>query len=465
MPRHHEPPHRPRPLRMALLALPLLVPALLAAAAPATAAAELSRSGQRDDWTWGLVDPRGIGLGGGGLDADDVRYVHDQGFRAILNYRAEHPDDADAMRALGMGYLLLPGTYAEEDTMPLDHVHQAVAFIEKSLQEGRPVYVHCTGGWHRSAVGVVAFYMKERGWRVQEAWDHVAKARPGVEMRYADVLYAYEAFLRREEKLTLDLWTERWDVSAGETVGLTALVTHHGRPVEGAEVRYVMDHRGHEERATTGPDGRATFRFTAPKVDLMQYVSATATKDGFVPGYDRNVYWVKGSKDAPPTVFEMAEPPARVEPGERVSLPVKVREGPDKPTNARVTVTSRCATLFRAYGGWDGRMDVDFTAPDKPGEYVLRVHVHRFPAEPIFREVRLVVGAGGPEPPCGAPPKAEPARDAPPEKKNEPAEAGEAAAPAPGPETPVAKTPLPGAAALLAGVALAALVLRRGRQR
>lgn len=373
----------------AALVMCLLTATLPAGATPATPLGK----GEREGWTWTLIHPEMVALGGGGLDADDVRYIHEQGFRAILNYRAEHPDDEQTVRALGMKYLLIPETYAEEDTMLLEDVQKAVDFIEANLARGDPVYVHCTGGWHRSAAGVVAYYMKSRGWRFQEAWDHVAKVRPGIEPRYADALLAYEAHLAGEPKLTVDIWTERWDVAVGDTVNLTAYVSHHGKPVAGSVVRYAMDHGPGVQTATTGPEGLAVFRFEAPEVGLMQYVHVKAEKEGFVAGYDRNVYWVKGSRPAPPTELVLSNETIRIQPNATVTIPVKVLEQ-GRPSNARITVTSDCGTHFRAYTGWDGEVDVTFQAPAREGQYEFLMHVNRFPAEPVVRQIRVAVGEG-----------------------------------------------------------------------
>lgn len=381
--------------RLAVLALLLLV-------ATAPTALAVASEGARDDWTWTLVDPRGVAIGGGGLDADDVRYVHDQGFRAILSYRAQGEDDAATIAELGMGYLVLPNTYAESDTMPLEHVHMAVAFLEENLAAGRPVYVHCTGGWHRSAVAAVALMMKENGWRFDEAWAHVAAERPGIEPRYMDVLLAYEAELFDEEKLTLDLTTERWDVEPGERIELTASVTHDGEPVAGARVEVAVEVEGAGVLGgSTDEGGTARFAVEVPGGSRMRYVHARASRAGFVDGYDRNVYWVGEAKRAPPTRVELPSD-ITAKPGGSVALRVRVFEG-DDPTNARVTITSACGTHWRAYTGWDGRVDVDFAAPGE-GVHDLRVHVGRFPAEPVVRDVRLVVGDESAPAACGTAP-------------------------------------------------------------
>lgn len=388
----------------------LLVAALLAV--PLAGAFSEGETVGRKEWTWTVIDDRGLALGGGGLDRDDIEDLHARGFRAIVNYRGEHPNDPQVLREVGMEELFLPNTYAEEDTMPIDHVRSAVAFIESNLAAGKPVYVHCTGGWHRSAVGVIAFFMKERGWRFEQAFEHVAKIRPGIEPRYADVLYEYERELIGGGKLTVDIWTDRWDVLPGEDAQVTAYVSLHGEPIPGANIEFAPDHSGSPSHAVSGPDGRANFSFLTQDGPLVQYVHATARKDGFIAGYDRNQFFVKEAKMRPPTVVEMDQARIAAAPGEEVTVRFTLAESDGSPTNARVTLTGACRTLARSYSGWDGKLDARFAAPEAPGEYALRAFVTRFTAQPVTADLALVVGEGGPAPPCEVEPVHDGARSA-----------------------------------------------------
>lgn len=394
----------------AALALAILAPLLAPTVPSAThgvAEMEVGEGGKRDGWDWTLMDERGLALGGGGLDADDVEHLHALGFRAVLNYRVEHPDDEAAMARLGMDHLFIPAEHAESSVMQVEDVRRAVEWIRARLDEGKPVYVHCTAGWHRSAVGVVAYMMAENGWSADEAFAHAKSIRPGIEMRWADALYAYEAELRQQERLTVDIWTERWDVVPEEVSNVTARVTHHGQPVEGARVSFVVEYQDADQEAVTDADGIARFRFTVPDVTPLQYVHARAENEGFVPGYDRNQYWVKEGKTLPPTSVEVGEWDATVEPGARVEMPLRFMAG-EKSANARVTVTGACTTLFRDYSGWDGDLVARFDAPQEPGTYRLQLFVNRFSAEPVTLHVDLTVGEGGPEPSCEPPEPAPP---------------------------------------------------------
>lgn len=423
-----------------VLAALVLASAMPAAAAPAWTVGDTVES---DRWTWTVLDERGLALGGGGLDEADVADLQARGFRAVLNYRVEKPEEETPVRAAGMEYLLLEIGHAEEDTITIEELEAGNAFISSNLDAGRPVYVHCIAGFHRSAAGVVAWFMETRGWRYEEAWAHVADLRPGIEPRFADALLAYEAHLFGERKLTLDLTTERWDVDANEAVDVVAHVTENGAPVAGARVRY-LDADGGE--ATTGADGRATLAYVAPAARGMKYVHVVAAKDGFLAGHDRNVFWVGAAKTLPALVVELGDPPPRVAPGDRVVVPIDVEEADYGSANVRVTVTTPCATLYRDYLGWDGGPEVVFRAPEAPGTYALRFHVGRFPSpEPVVLERALVVGdADGPA--CKSP-EAAPARS-------------------PAPDGVAVAVPLresPGAGVFVAAVAAGAVALARRR--
>lgn len=357
---------------------------------------------KRHDWSWTLIDERGLALGGGGLEADDLEDLRARGFGAVINYRGERPNEGALVAEAGMDYLFLHNTYAEEDTMPLEHVIEAVAFIERNLEAGEPVFVHCTGGWHRSAVGVVAYFMKTRAWRFEEAWDHVASIRPGIEPRYADALLEYEAHLFGEPKLTLDLWTARWDIEPNETVVIDARVTHNGIPVPGAHVAFAADHGPSRDENVTDDEGRTQLRFTATDAKV-QYVHATASKEGLIAGYDRNVFWVKSAKFRAPTVMELEGWTGVAQPGEAVAFLARVAEEDGGRANARITVTTPCETLHRDYTGWDGEGEVSFRAPSREGTYPVLVVANRFPAQPVEMRLELVVGRGGGMPACEAP--------------------------------------------------------------
>jgi protein-tyrosine phosphatase len=95
------------------------------------------------------------------------------GISASLSLRREADDET-----LGVAlekHLWLPTT---DDAPPsLEQLHQASAFLDKALGEGRGVYVHCMSGVGRAATTVAA-YLVSAGSTPEEAWAAIRRVRP-----------------------------------------------------------------------------------------------------------------------------------------------------------------------------------------------------------------------------------------------------------------------------------------------
>lgn len=142
---------------------------------PVAAAQDPSAARDPRNFTW--IEKDVLALGGGGLTEADVDWLYDAGFRAIVDLRAEHSDPQAYIRAKGMAFLDMPIDSAS-------HINetQLATFISwAAVQEAakRPIYIHCTNGWHRAATFAVAWGLA----REQETTDHeareVTQARPG----------------------------------------------------------------------------------------------------------------------------------------------------------------------------------------------------------------------------------------------------------------------------------------------
>eukprot|EP00466_Bigelowiella_natans_P019488 jgi/Bigna1/144388/aug1.87_g19096 len=62
----------------------------------------------------------------------------------------------------------------------LQHLEQAVSFIEEAIEEGGKVYVHCNQGRSRSGTVVVAYFIRKYHLSVEAALKRVQEKRPVV---------------------------------------------------------------------------------------------------------------------------------------------------------------------------------------------------------------------------------------------------------------------------------------------
>jgi len=105
------------------------------------------------------------------------RRLEEWGVTGVVNLRAES-DDA----ALGLtlaDYCYLPTVDDEAPT--LDHLREGVAFIERVVQQGGKVYIHCAGGIGRAPT-MAAAYLVAQGQSVDEALATIRRARPFIRL-------------------------------------------------------------------------------------------------------------------------------------------------------------------------------------------------------------------------------------------------------------------------------------------
>ncbi|KAG0643747.1 protein-tyrosine phosphatase-like protein [Tuber brumale] len=81
-----------------------------------------------------------------------------------------------------------------EDTWLLDSLNAAMDYIERAMESGGIVLVHCQEGRSRSASVVIAFLMKHFRVSFEEAWGYVRRRRPvaGPNPGFVDQLKIWE---------------------------------------------------------------------------------------------------------------------------------------------------------------------------------------------------------------------------------------------------------------------------------
>jgi protein tyrosine phosphatase (PTP) superfamily phosphohydrolase (DUF442 family) len=131
---------------------------------------------------------------GSAVDAAGLIGLHAEGFKSVVNLRAEDNGDAAVAQALGMNALHLR---IVDNTPPT--VKQMVQFLDFVTDpKNQPAFVHCTLGVGRTGVAIACYRMAVEGWTPKQA---VAEAKQfGCKMpdqqdfiwKFGDMLYRGE---------------------------------------------------------------------------------------------------------------------------------------------------------------------------------------------------------------------------------------------------------------------------------
>ncbi len=113
--------------------------------------------------------------GGNGKEEEDLRFLQEQGVRAIVTLCSQ-PCDPLLTAELGFMTKHVP---VEDFTAPsFEQIEKAVGFIERRLANSQPVLVHCRAGYGRTGT-ILACYLVKRGMNPTQAIAEVRRARPG----------------------------------------------------------------------------------------------------------------------------------------------------------------------------------------------------------------------------------------------------------------------------------------------
>jgi len=109
---------------------------------------------------------------GGQYGTNGLTRLHTWGVTAIVNMRmhAIHK----AVNKLGVKILHLPTI--DQHAPSQEHLAKGVEFIQKEIDDGGKVYIHCMWGEGRGPTMAIA-YLMSTGLTFQDAYDHVKKVR------------------------------------------------------------------------------------------------------------------------------------------------------------------------------------------------------------------------------------------------------------------------------------------------
>ena len=108
----------------------------------------------------------------------DVKKLAAENVRGVVNMCKEYPGPKDLYAENHIEQLWLPTV--DFNPPSLDDVRRGVDFIQRHIEKGQTVYVHCKAGRARSATVVMCFLIAHRKMSIDQAHRFLLEKRPHI---------------------------------------------------------------------------------------------------------------------------------------------------------------------------------------------------------------------------------------------------------------------------------------------
>ncbi len=156
---------------------------------------------------WDRIDP--LVIVGAFPFGRDVAGLYREGVRAVVNTCEEYAGPIVQYEHHGIDQLHIPTT---DFTHPrIEDVNRAVDFVQRHVEHGDSVYIHCKAGRARSATVAICWLMKYRGHSIDEAQKLLLEKRPHINPRLTErpvVRQFAESILHRDPTDSVRVETE-----------------------------------------------------------------------------------------------------------------------------------------------------------------------------------------------------------------------------------------------------------------